>query len=600
MSKLPDITLPVWMNQGEPLTLAHASTVWWERVYEWLTFPLAQIDVDTCDEQLLTLLAYQRDIDRFPGESLTLFRLRVKYAFVNAQDAGSKAGFARIFERLHIGQIQQLERQLWLDWDVILLRINDAQLSRDNTLMMNLVRQYGRTCRRYFFDVLNQRPLSIRAGRFDLHTGYHCALFVPTFEIVRFHVNGWMASTFEPVTSFAGATYMIEAQGAVGDTVWNVDGSATVASMGKDCQVTITGLGVITVTGTDTRDRIVTHTINPALWFIQDGTKGLITEAEAWASRVWGRLPLISELTYRTPADGKNTQRGFSGALWSEWGDMAVYGWPGAPVAGALYADWWLTLSPASQPPNNLYLPILAGTHNRAEEYSSNGTVATTVLTNTNAFRRCAIWEAVPFQIAGFTVNGWDTPTFDPVTSFAGATYNIRLLGQFGPVIWAITGPATINAGAVTITGPGDVTVRGINSRGEAITHRFAPTRYFIPCKAQMLQDDMPAFLAANKGLMPSQDDMTSHTEASNNAPLYRQRGHLWNEWGNLGVYGWLESRGTNNNQEEHYATTTQGMQADTHRFVRIRTGVGTDIGATNTNKFAVAAVIDLPTGKGK
>ena len=171
----PLITLPVWMNRGEPLTLAHAAQTWWERVHGWLTFPLAQIDVDTCDEQLLGLLAYQRDINRFPGESLGLFRLRVKYAFVNALDAGSLAGFARIFARLEIGEIAQLERQLWLDWDVILLRINDEQLSRDNALMMHLVRQYGRTCRRYFFDVLTQTPVQVRAGRFDLEAGYHHA-----------------------------------------------------------------------------------------------------------------------------------------------------------------------------------------------------------------------------------------------------------------------------------------------------------------------------------------------------------------------------------------------------------------------------------------
>lgn len=175
MNKFPDINLPVWMNKGEPLTLAHTSKIWWERVYSWLTFPLAQIDVDTCNEQLLSLLAYQRDINRFSGESLSLFRLRVKYAFINAMDAGSKAGFAKIFERLEIGKIQQLERQLWLDWDVILLRINDAQLSRDNALMMSLIRQYGRTCRRYFFDVLNETQAVIGGGCFDNDARYWSA-----------------------------------------------------------------------------------------------------------------------------------------------------------------------------------------------------------------------------------------------------------------------------------------------------------------------------------------------------------------------------------------------------------------------------------------
>ncbi|MEW9359463.1 leucine-rich repeat protein [Klebsiella pneumoniae] len=175
--KFPDLseTLPVWMNKGEPLTLAHASRTWWQRVASWLAFPLAQIDVDTCDEQLLALLAYQRDIERFEGESIDLLRLRVKYAFVNARDAGSIAGFARIFERLEIGQIQQLERQLQYEWDVILIRINDAQLARDNTLMMKIIRQYGRTCRRYFFDVLNEKAAYIHGGCFDNEAQYWSA-----------------------------------------------------------------------------------------------------------------------------------------------------------------------------------------------------------------------------------------------------------------------------------------------------------------------------------------------------------------------------------------------------------------------------------------
>lgn len=175
MDKLPDLNLPVWMNKGEPLTLAHATHSWWQRVYEWIAFPLAQIDADTCDEEMLSLLAYQRDIERFAGESLSLFRLRVKHAFPNAQDAASLAGFERIFARLEIGTLQQLERQINYDWDVILLRINDEQLSRDNALMMRLVRQYGRTCRRYFFDVLNETSAVIRGGHFDNDARYWSA-----------------------------------------------------------------------------------------------------------------------------------------------------------------------------------------------------------------------------------------------------------------------------------------------------------------------------------------------------------------------------------------------------------------------------------------
>lgn len=104
--EMPEFPLPTWMNKGEPLTLAHSSRRYWEKVYSWLTWPLQQIDVDTCAEPLLNLLAYQRNITRFSGEPVSLFRLRVKHAFINAQDSGERAGFERIFKRLGVGEVK--------------------------------------------------------------------------------------------------------------------------------------------------------------------------------------------------------------------------------------------------------------------------------------------------------------------------------------------------------------------------------------------------------------------------------------------------------------------------------------------------------------
>ncbi|ELO4935817.1 hypothetical protein QUQ76_001022 [Escherichia coli] len=175
LPEIPEFPLPTWMNKGEPLTLAHSSHRYQEKIYSWLTWPLQQIDVDTCAEPLLNLLAYQRNITRFKGEPVSLFRLRVKHAFINAQDSGERAGFERIFKRLGIGEVKTLERQLQHDWDVILLRINDTQLSENNALMMQLVRQYGRTCRRYFFQVINATTARLTAGTFDGHYRYHTA-----------------------------------------------------------------------------------------------------------------------------------------------------------------------------------------------------------------------------------------------------------------------------------------------------------------------------------------------------------------------------------------------------------------------------------------
>ncbi len=57
-------------GQGEPAKLLAALRRFWTLIYGWLTWPLAQLDAETCTESLLNLLAYQRDIQRFNGEPL--------------------------------------------------------------------------------------------------------------------------------------------------------------------------------------------------------------------------------------------------------------------------------------------------------------------------------------------------------------------------------------------------------------------------------------------------------------------------------------------------------------------------------------------------
>ncbi|MEY0068871.1 phage tail protein [Providencia rettgeri] len=163
-ARLKRLQLPSWMNLGELATLLRAAKRFWEMVYSWLTWPLAQLDPDTCTEPLLNLLAYQRDIHRFNNEPLDLYRKRVKYAFINAKDSGSVAGFIEIFKRLGVGYVEINERQPDIDWDVIILRVSDGQIANNPDLLLQIIRQYGRTCRRYRFEVMAVHELGMRVG----------------------------------------------------------------------------------------------------------------------------------------------------------------------------------------------------------------------------------------------------------------------------------------------------------------------------------------------------------------------------------------------------------------------------------------------------
>lgn len=162
--KLAGLRLPTWMRKGEPDKLLKAARRFWAQVYSWVTWPVSQFDPLTCSEPLLNLLAYDRDITRFNGEPLSLFRRRVAFAFINARDAGSVAGFISIFERLGIGYVELVERQPGIDWDVIQVRVSDSQIADNAQLLLQIIQQYGRTCRRYQFEVITSQPFAIRAG----------------------------------------------------------------------------------------------------------------------------------------------------------------------------------------------------------------------------------------------------------------------------------------------------------------------------------------------------------------------------------------------------------------------------------------------------
>lgn len=170
--KPPDFRLPVWLDHGEAARLRLALTGYWHRIYRCVRWPLSQTDPLTCIVPLLELIAWQYDIKRFNGEPLEMFRRRVKLAFINAQDAGSTQGFRQIFRRLKIGEISVSERVPGIDWDVILLTVSAGQISLNPWLLQIIVRQYGRTCRRYRYQVIHNNP--VYSGYGFIHGGAYC------------------------------------------------------------------------------------------------------------------------------------------------------------------------------------------------------------------------------------------------------------------------------------------------------------------------------------------------------------------------------------------------------------------------------------------
>ncbi|EAQ66460.1 hypothetical protein MED121_07245 [Marinomonas sp. MED121] len=149
--------LPVWIREGKEVTkLADAFGSFWDKTEAWIKTPLNQLDAETCHVYVLKLLAYQNDIDRFANEPDELFRKRVKHGVKNAIDAGSKGGFKEVLARFDVPLYGQIERASETDWDVITLWLADSSMTQNPELAHHIIRQYGRTCRRYEFLMLDR------------------------------------------------------------------------------------------------------------------------------------------------------------------------------------------------------------------------------------------------------------------------------------------------------------------------------------------------------------------------------------------------------------------------------------------------------------
>ncbi|ALP41619.1 phage tail protein [Aeromonas schubertii] len=175
---LPSPLTPWWedgttLTEGvaEPAMLATGIMGFWQRIRRAILLPLYATDALRCDEAMLDLLAWERDITRFAGEPLDVYRRRVHFAFVNAQDAGQAAGFVRIFERFGITLRQQMERIEGMDWDLVLVLLDEHTPQLQERLATALITHYRRTCRRYSVGVT--ASTNQQAGATHFAAGFH-------------------------------------------------------------------------------------------------------------------------------------------------------------------------------------------------------------------------------------------------------------------------------------------------------------------------------------------------------------------------------------------------------------------------------------------
>lgn len=165
--KIPEINLRYWMGRGELAKFAQAMRNYWEHVKAAFEMPLQQHDPLTAPMALVNILAWQRGVEKLGQEPEELFRIRVAHAYGFARDAGSVSGWEDMFAKLGYPHIAQDERLVNVDWDVISLKIRDGDLTEVPKLLDTVIRQYGRTCRRYQYTSYVEMPLAARSKNIE-------------------------------------------------------------------------------------------------------------------------------------------------------------------------------------------------------------------------------------------------------------------------------------------------------------------------------------------------------------------------------------------------------------------------------------------------
>jgi hypothetical protein len=207
----PTYTLPYWMAGKRALAVTRAAKRWWDTAEGYVRLPLTTFDVLSCELSFVDLLAYQRGIARYAGESEAFYRLRVHHALRNARAAGTPAGTRHIFDNLQLPYPRFAEWMPNRDWDVTRVTFSGRGYARLHAEIDFVLRFYWRTCRR--FEVVQEVKAETHygAGMFgsvrSVESATHVAQAVP-FRPARSMVGFGVVGSVRSVES---ATHVAQA-----------------------------------------------------------------------------------------------------------------------------------------------------------------------------------------------------------------------------------------------------------------------------------------------------------------------------------------------------------------------------------------------------
>jgi len=162
------INLSFWLSGQGFQKIRSAAIIYFDLIKSYLDYPFTQIDPALCDEAYLPLHAWMYDIPRLEGESIQFYRDRIRFAHANQLQAGGALGLIEIMNRLGVNFISVTERIPGLDWDIVIVQVPDGEYTASQALFDNLVERFGRTCRRYSFEEIDEIGLESYGAEFGM------------------------------------------------------------------------------------------------------------------------------------------------------------------------------------------------------------------------------------------------------------------------------------------------------------------------------------------------------------------------------------------------------------------------------------------------
>lgn len=201
-------SIPFWMKGKEIVKICSAGLNIWDDFKESLLHVRNQSHLDLCELKALDLHAWARGVKRLPGEQDESYRKRVRFAKEFRHNAGQFDGMQQLIKDLGAENAKIYERHPEFNWDEIFIELNPEKQELSFELWQQIIREYGRTCRRYVFGHRHEAVSHFMTGSLEERQDIG-VVEMPLEKEDRHSLSGYI---FTP---------SIEEQQQVGSIVWD-------------------------------------------------------------------------------------------------------------------------------------------------------------------------------------------------------------------------------------------------------------------------------------------------------------------------------------------------------------------------------------------